>query len=203
VTPALAREFALKNDQGALVDEVMPDSPAAKAGLQNGDVILQFNGKPVADARHLSLAVAEVAPGEKVPMRIWRDGAAKTVDVVVREMPGEKPVARSGSSESDSNDTLNGVAVSNLDAQTRQQLGAPQKIQGAVVTQVEPGSAAADAGLKEGDVILEINKHAVKTADDAVKLTTHPKDKITLLRVWSNHGGQSGTHYLVVDESKL
>jgi serine protease Do len=202
VSPLLAKEFALKGDQGALIDEVKPDSPAAKAGLQNGDVILQFNGKPIADARHLSLAVAEVAPGEKVPVRIWRDGAARTVDVVVREMPGEKSVARNDSSESDSSDTLNGVAVRDLDAPTRQQLGAPQKIQGAVVTQVEPGSAAADAGLKEGDVILEINRHAVKTADDAVKLTTNPKDKITLLRVWSNNGGQSGTHYLVVDESK-
>jgi serine protease Do len=131
-------------------------------------------------------------------VRIWRDGAAKTVDVLIKEVPGEAPLAKNGSSESDSNDTLNGVAVSDLNAQMRRQFSLPPKIEGAVVTQVEPGSAAADAGLKEGDVILEINKHPVRSADDAVKLTSNVKDKITLLRVWSNNG----THYLVVDESK-
>ena len=73
--------------------------------------------------------------------------------------------------------------------------------QGAVVTQVDPTSAAADAGLKEGDVIMEINKQPVKSAEDAVKLTSNAKDKITLLHVWSNDGNR-GSHYLVVDESK-
>ena len=198
ITPALAKEFDLKNDQGALVDEVTPDSPAAKAGLRHGDVILQFNGKTIADARRLSLAVASVEPGEKVPVRIWRDGEAKTVDVVIKEMPSEAQVAKSDSSESDSGDTLNGVAVTDLNSQVRQQYGVPGRIQGALVTQVDPSSAAADAGLKEGDVILEINKHPVKSADDAVKLTTNAKDKITYLYVWS----RDGRHYLVVDESK-
>jgi serine protease Do len=94
------------------------------------------------------------------------------------------------------------VAVSDLNAQTRQQFSVPARIQGAVVTQVDPSSVAADAGLKEGDVILEINKHAVRSADDAVKLTSNVKDKITLLRVWSNNGNNSSIHYLVVDESK-
>ncbi|MGA2544318.1 MAG: DegQ family serine endoprotease [Verrucomicrobiota bacterium] len=198
LTPVLAREFDLKSTKGALIGEVEPSSPAAKAGLKNGDVILQFNGKTVADDSQLRLEVAAVAPGEKVPVRIWRDGAAKTVDVLIKEVPGEAPLAKNGSSESDSNDTLNGVAVSDLNAQMRRQFSLPPKIEGAVVTQVEPGSAAADAGLKEGDVILEINKHPVRSADDAVKLTSNVKDKITLLRVWSNNG----THYLVVDESK-
>ena len=68
---------------------------------------------------------------------------------------------------------------------TRQQFSVPGKIQGAVVTQVDPASAAADAGLKAGDVIMEINKQPVKSADDAVKLTSNAKDKITLLHVWS------------------
>ena len=198
LTAALAKQFELKSDKGALVDEVMPNSPAAKAGLQNGDVILQLNGKTIADARRLSLEVAGIAPGEKIPMRIWRDGAARTVDVLVKEMPGEGPLAKNDSSQSDSNDTLNGVAVTDLNAQTRRQYSVPGRIQGAVVTQVEPASAAADAGLKEGDVILEINKHPVRSAEDAVKLTSNVKDKITLLHVWSS----SGSHYLVVDEGK-
>lgn len=198
LTPVLARQFDLKNDQGALVGEVMPHSPAAKAGLQSGDVILQFNGKPVLDTRHLQLEVAGTAPGEKVPVRIWREGSAKTVEVVVNELENEGNVAKNDSSQSDASDTLQGVGVADLDAQARQQYAVPEKIKGAVVTQVDPASAAADAGLKAGDVILEINKRPVKSADDAVKLTTNPKDRITLLHVWSNEGSR----YLVVDENK-
>ena len=198
ITPQLAKGFDLKSDKGALVDEVIPDSPADKAGLRHGDIILQFNGKAVADARRLTLAVASVEPGEKVPVRIWRDGEAKTVDVAIKEMPGEAQVAKSDSSESDSGETLNGVAVTDLNSQMRREYGVPGRIQGVLVSQVEPSSAAAEAGLKEGDVILEINKHPVKSADEAVKLTTNAKEKVTYLYVWSH----DGRHYLVVDESK-
>jgi serine protease Do len=203
LTTALARQFGLQNDHGALVDEVVPNSPAAKAGLRSGDVITQFNDKPVADPRRLSLEVASVPPGEKVPVRIWRDGSAKTLDVVVKELPGEAQLAKTSATHSDESDALQGVAVSDLDAQMRRQFGVDRKItQGAIVTEVEPTSAAADAGLKAGDVIIEINKQPVKSAEDAVKLTTNAKDKITLLHVWSNDGSQWNSHYLVVDESK-
>jgi serine protease Do len=203
LTPALATKFGLKADQGALVDEVLPNSPAAKAGLRSGDVIEKFNDKPVTDPRHLSLEVAGTAPGEKVPVRIWRDGSTKTLDVVVKELPGETQLAKTGARQADDDDTLQGVAVTDLTPQTRQQFGVDRKItQGAVVTEVDPASVAADAGLKTGDVIIEINKQSVKSADDAVKLTTNAKDKITLLHVWSNDGNQWVSHYLVVDESK-
>jgi len=202
LTPVLAKEFGLENDKGALIGEVLPNSPAAKAGLRNGDVIQEFNGKPVADGRRLQFEVANVAPGEKVPVRIWRDGTSKTMDVVVKEIPGEVQMAGNSIGPAEASDTLQGVAVTDLNSQTRQKYSVPQRIQGAVVNQVDPNSAAADAGLKEGDVILEINKQPVKSADEAVKLTSNAKDKITLLRVWSNSGGNSGSHYLVVDESK-
>jgi serine protease Do len=205
LTPALAKQFDLKNDQGALVDEVMPNSPAAKAGLRSGDVILQFNGKPIADSRRLSLEVAGVAPGEKVPMRFWRDGAAKTVDVTVQEVPGDVQSAKNNSaSPSDSStDTLQGVAVTDLNPQTRRQFSVDRKItQGAIVTQVDPTSAAADQGLKAGDVIIEINKQPVKSADDAVKLTSNAKDKVTMLHVWTHDGNRWFSHYMVVDEGK-
>jgi serine protease Do len=198
LTPMLAREFDLKSEKGALVGEVEPNSPASKAGLKSGDVILQFNGKPVADDSQLRLAVASAAPGEKVPVRIWRDGADKTIDVVLTQVPGEEQLAKDSSSESSSNDTLNGVAVTDLNPQTRQQYSVGRNVQGAVVTQVDATSAAADQGLKEGDVILDINKHPVRSADDAVRLTTNVKDKVTLLHVWT----PKGSHYLTVDESK-
>ncbi len=172
LTPVLAKQFALENDKGALIGEVAPNGPAAKAGLRSGDVIQEFNGKAITDARQLSLEVANVAPGEKVPVRIWRDGSAKTLDVVVKEIPGEAQLAKNEISQPDSSDTLQGVAVTDLNPQTRRQYSVDRKItQGAIVTQVDPASAAADAGLKEGDVIMEINKQPVKSADDAVKLT--------------------------------
>jgi len=199
LTPELAKQFSMKSDSGALVDDVSPNSPAAKAGLESGDVITQFNGKPVTDARRLSLAVAETAPGEKVPVRIWRNGSAKTVDVLVKEIPGEDQLAKNDkSSQGESSDTLNGVTVTDINPELRQQFNVPSRIQGALVTDVDQNSAASEAGLKQGDVILEINKHAVKSADDAVKLTTNVKDRITLLHIWSNEGSR----YLVVDESK-
>ena len=165
----------------------------------NGKIlVMDFNGKPVADSQHLRLEVASAAPGEKVPVRVWRDGASKTVEVVVNELKEEGSRAKNDSSPSESSDTLQGVGVADLDSQARRQYSVPENVKGAIVNEVDPGSAAAEAGLKPGDVIMEINKHAVKSADEAVKLTTNVKDKTTLLHVWSG----DGSHYLVVDESK-
>jgi serine protease Do len=199
LTPALAKQFDLKNDQGALVGEVEPDGPAAKAGLKSGDVIVKYNGHTVTDSRHLKLEVAETAPGQRVAVEVLREGSTKTMEVNVKELPATEHLAGNNSGEdSHESDTLKGVGVSDIDAQARQQFGIPEHVTGAVVTQVAPDCAAAEAGLKAGDVILEINHHPVKSAADAVRLTEHPKDKTTLVRVWS----PEGSHYLVVDESK-
>ena len=198
VTPLLAKEFNLKNDQGALVAEVEPNTPADKAGLKAGDVILEFNGHKVADARHLRLEVAETAPGVRVPMEVLRDGATKTFEVKVKELPGSEEVAGNDASHSDSSDTLQGVGVEDLNAEARQQLKVPDNVKGVVVTEVAPNSASAEAGLQPGEVITEINHHPVRSASDAVQLTEHAKEKTTLLHVWS----KEGSHYLVVDESK-
>ena len=199
LTPALARQFELKNDHGALVGEVEPDSPAAKAGLKSGDVICEFNGHKVTDRRHLKLEVAETAPGQQVAVEVLRDGSAKTLEVTVKELPGtEQLAAKNSGDDSHESDTLQGVGVSDIDSQARQQLSIPEHVTGAVVTEVVADCAAAEAGLKAGDVILEINHHPVKSAADAVRLTEHAKSKTTLVRVWN----PEGSHYLVVDESK-
>jgi serine protease Do len=113
-------------------------------------------------------------------------------------MPGSESLAKSDSRSNDDEGTLNGVEVSDLDANGRRQFNIPENIRGALVTNIDPDSAAAEAGLRTGDIILEINRHPVKNADDAVKLTEKPKDKTTLLRVWSN----GGSRFVVVDESK-
>lgn len=198
VTPTLAKEFKLKNSTGALIGDVVQDGPAAKAGMKDGDVVMEFNGKPVPDSRHLKLTVAETNPGSTIPVKIWRDGTTKTLEVTVKQLPGTKELAKNGNDGSRDSGTLNGVAVSNLDTQTRQQFNVPEKVKGAVITEVDPNSAAAEAGLKPGEVIEEINRHPVDTADDAVKLTENTTDKHTLVRVWDN----GGSHYVVVDESR-
>jgi serine protease Do len=198
VTPALAQEFKLKDNQGALVGDVVPNGPADKAGLKNGDVVTEFNGRPVNDSHRLQLQVAETAPGATVPVQILRDGEKKSIDVTVKEQPGTEKLADANSSESTDNGTLNGVEVADLDQQAHDQFNVPKSIKGAVITQVDPASPAAEAGLKPGAVIQEINHHPVKTADEAVKLTEKSDDKRTLVRVWEN----GGSHYIVVDESK-
>jgi len=145
--------------------------------------------------------VARVQPGESVPLKILRDGETKDLQVSVKEMPGQERLTKNDRSDGnkDDNGTLNGVTVGDLDRQTRQQFELPANIKGVVITDVAPDSAAAEAGLKPGDIIQEINRKPVKTAEEAVKMTEKStNDNRTLLRVWSN----GGSHFVVVDESK-
>ncbi len=198
VTPVLAKEFSLKAAKGALVGDVTPKSPAERAGIKSGDIILNFNGKQVTDSSHLKLEVARAKPGSTVPVKILRDGSTRTLEVTVKELPGTEQLARNNGSDSDDNGTLNGVGVADLDNGARQQFQLPNQVNGVVVTEVEPNSAAAEAGLRPGDVIQEINRKPVKTAEEAVKLTENPKDKTTLLRVWR----EGSSRWVVVDETK-
>jgi len=198
VSPSLAKEFDLKETKGALVADVTPHSPAEKAGLKDGDVILDFNGKPVTDSRHLKLEVARAKPGESVAVKILRDGHTKTLDVMVKEMPGTEGLAKNDDHKGDDSGTLNGVTVADIDGNARRQFDVPGNLKGVVVTEVDPNSAAAEAGIRPGDVIQEINRKPVKTAEEAVQMTENPADKRTLLRVWRD----GGSRYVVVDESK-
>ncbi len=197
LTGALAREFKLKDNHGALVGDVVPKGPADKAGLKTGDVVLEFAGKPVRDSRQFRLQVARTSPGQQVPLKVLRDGETKTFELKIQELPGGQSVAKSDRSAPDEG-TLNGVEVSNISPEARQRFNIPDNIKGALVTDLEPDCAAAEAGLSVGDVILEINRQPVKNADEAVRLTERPKDKTTLLRLWS----KGGSRFLVVDEEK-
>ncbi len=198
ITPSLAKEFNLNSTAGALVSDVVPNGPAAKAGLKDGDVVLQFNGRKVRDSRQLQLTVAETKPDSKVPVEILRDGSTKTIQVTVGRLSGSEHLAQNNNPNGQETGTHQGVGVGDLDNQVREQFRIPRSVQGAVVTEVQPGSAAAEAGLKAGDVIESINHHSVNNASDAVQLTENAKDKHTLLRIWSD----GGSHYLVVDESQ-
>ena len=197
VTPALAPEFDLKKNIGALVSEVVPDGPADKAGFKDGDVIVKFNGEQVIDSRSLQLTVAATKPGSTIPVEIMRDGGKKTLEVTIKPLPGTDQLAEAGSQNGNDTGTLNGVSVSDLNQQARQQYNIPEDVKGALITQVDPTSASAEAGLQPGDVIESIDRHPVTSADEAVQLTEHPNSKQTLVRVWDN----GGSHYVVVDES--
>ncbi len=196
VTPALAKEFKLKENKGALIGDVVPKGPAEKAGLKTGDVVLECAGKPVRDSRQFRLQVARISPREQVALKVLREGETKAFQVKVQELPGTPTMTKADRDNDEG--TLDGVEVSNPTAEMRRQFNIPENVRGAVVTEIQPDCAAAEAGLSVGDVILEINRQPVKNADDAVRLTTHPKDKTTLLRLWS----KGGSRFLVVDEEK-
>ena len=197
LTPELAKEFKLNRTSGALVSEVTPQSPADQAGLRNGDVVVEFNGKPVTDSRHLKLQVGATSPGSSVPLKILRNGGTKTLQVTVKELPNDK-LAQASSTTDQTADALHGVGVVDLDQRSRAELKLPERVHGALVSQVEPDSAAYEAGLRSGDVITEINRQPVKNAEQAVAACEKPAGQQTLVQVWS----QGASRYVVVDETK-
>jgi len=152
----LAESFGLKSADGALVTAVSPNSPAQKAGVQAGDVIVAFNGKPIANSAQLPLAVADVRPGDAAQLKVWRKGAEQNLKVVVGAAP-EAQVAQNAPAQADS--PRLGVAVRPLTSEESKQAGVPA---GLVVEQA--GGAAAAAGIQAGDVILAVNGTPVKTS---------------------------------------
>lgn len=196
LTPALAEKFGMNDStKGALVGDVTPKGPADAAGIKSGDVIVEFNGKKVADSRNLRLQVARTKPGETVPVRVVRDGKGRTIEVAVKELNDDSRIAKGKSDQADEG-ALSGVAVSDIDPKTRQELNLPARLKGVVVTEVQPESAAAEAGLRPGDVIIEINREVVTSAEQAVELTEKAQAGQTLVRVWR----QGGSRFVVVDE---
>jgi serine protease Do len=189
ITPGLAEKFALEDREGALVAEVTADSPAEEAGLKNGDVILEFDGKPVLDSRHLKLQVAQTAPDKEVSVKVSRDGKIKELEVTLKEFPQDKALAKGKSSPSSSDDVTDGITVDELTPAARQQFDIPGKVKGALVVDVDPNSPGYEAGLRPGDVILEIDRQPVKSAEEAIAKSENLKDDV-LLRIWSKGGSR-------------
>jgi serine protease Do len=214
LTPTLAGKFGLPDESsGVLVDGVDPDSAAQKAGLRDGDVIVEVNGKKVVDPRSLQLLVTQTPPHTKVTLQVLRSEVGqKPIEKILTANLGELPEAAMrgdgerapGGHGQSKMDSLDGVGVDDLDAKIRGQLDIPASVHGALVTSVDPDSNSAQAGLREGDVILEIDRHPVHNAEDAVALSGQAKGENVLLRVWSSgdNGGPAGTRYLTVDNRK-
>jgi serine protease Do len=207
ITPRLAKSFDLPDQNGALVADVFPNTPAEKAGIKSGDVIVGFNGKDITDVHSFQLAVSECAPGSSAAVKLFHNGRPETVTVTLTELPGE--VAQSGNDQKKPGsgnsmiDALDGVTVADLEPEVRRQLGVPPAIRGALVTNVEQASNSADAGLQRGDVIMEINRQPVSNSSDAVKLGRQAKGDQILLKIWRRQGNLAGTCYLSVDNTKI
>src|SRR5207253_2434523 len=172
LTPELAEAMKLKGQlTGALVSEVTPKSPAEKAGIKTGDVITAVNGKKVTDARELRLMIGSMAPGTKAQIEVNREGQTKKYDLQLAEMPSNAAEEGANTSSEEAGEpekktVFGGVTVANITDDIRIALSLPNDIQGAVIAGIDAESAAAKSGLREGDVIQEVNKQAVKSAKD-------------------------------------
>ncbi len=188
----MAKAFGLTHGGGALVSEVTPGSPAAKAGIEPGDIILALNGQPVSGPDDLSVNISETSPGTTVHLKIARNGQTHDVPVTLTELAEKQPIALTASRK---NSALEGVQVENLTPATARQLGVAPSLSGVVITSVTPSSAAAAADLESGDIIQEVNRKSVHNIDEYDRATAALGNQPALLLV--NRGGNA--HFVVVE----
>src|ERR1700680_2622245 len=181
VTPDIAKQFGEKEARGALVADVSAGSPAQKSGLERGDIILDVNGKPVADSNELRMTISMMAPDSDAKLKVLRNGSEREIAVKLDAMPTEQASKSEDKSDGSANSALSGVSVDNLDAQSASDLGLSPNTKGVVVTNVDPSSEAAEAGLRRGDVIQEVNRQPVKNTSDFERAMRSSKDKPLLL----------------------
>jgi serine protease Do len=170
---SLAENFGLKSPQGALVGSVQKDGPAAKAGLQAGDVILKYDGKPITRSSDLPALVAATKPGEKATLEVWRDGKSQTITAAIGTRDGDK-VADAGKPGMPQGKL--GVAVRPLTPEERKE----SKLAGGLVVE-QVGGAAAKAGVQQGDVILQVNRTPVKSVEELRELVNKSSGTLALL----------------------
>ena len=176
----------MEGTNGAVVTDVKEEGPADKAGIKQGDVILSFQGTPIEDAVTLQRAVTRTAVGSKATVTVLRDGQEKELAVTLAELPENQQVAKTETEPSDQ--PLAGLAVQELDRETAQELGLKGKIQGVVVTTVDPESDAERAGLMPGDVIREINRKPVTSMKEFDRAASSLKKGQTVLVLINRRG---------------
>jgi len=195
IDPAMAKALHLTELRGVLVADVRADGPAAQAGIQRGDVILELNGERMEDSNQLRLKISMMSPGATVQVKLIREGAPKTIAVKLAEVAG--PVARNSNAapaRSPSN-ALQGVQVDDLNRDYIRELGLPNSIHGVVVTNVQSASPADDAGLQSGDVIQEVDHQAITNTADFDRAVRRSPGRTLLILV--NRGGV--TRYLAIE----
>jgi serine protease Do len=192
LTPDLAKSFGLSGKEGVLVAGVSPDTPAAAAGFKTGDVIVDFDGATVTDTSHLRNLVAQTPVGQHVSVRVIRDKTEQELSVTIAEQPA-KMVATSAPNEPEALEQW-GFTAQDLTAELGKQLGYSGE-EGVVVTDVESGSPADEAGLSRGTLIREVNRQAVRSTEELMQLLSSAKaSKQALLLVQDRRGA----HFLVL-----
>lgn len=180
LTPELAKQFNLSEDKGVLIGDVVEDGPADKAGLQRGDVIIEFDGKKIEDPNQLRNKVAVTEPGQEIEVKIIREGKNLIKKIIVGELPSEIHKLSKG----EYNNSLSGIAVQNITSELIERLGLPSKIYGVIIEDIDEESPAFGI-LKEGDVILEINRQKITNMKDYDKVVSKIKsDKEILLLIY-------------------
>jgi serine protease Do len=186
VTPDNAKFFHLNKASGALISEVTPDSPGAKAGLRTGDVITSLDGKSINDAGQLQMLVGQKHPGDSISLDIVRDDRPSSVNVTLADLNNTNAGATASTEHGKGRWGLN---LGELSPDLREQLQAPASIHGALVNDVVPGSPADNAGISRGDVIMEVDRKPMKSASDvADALRNVAQGQDALVLVWSNGG---------------
>ena len=193
VAPEIVKQFSLpEGTTGTLVGDVLKGGPAEDSGLRRGDVIVEFDGKPIDSPTTLRNIVADTEVGKNVDVMLFRDGKKQTLQVKIGEQPGEKEDV-SAAAPTETAEKF-GVSVQELSDEIANQLGYEGET-GVIVSNVESGSAADDAGLRRGDLIKEINKQPIESLADynkAMKAIGDEKSFLALIRRGEN------TSYIVV-----
>jgi serine protease Do len=186
ITPDNAKFFDLKNAEGAVISDVTPDSPGAKAGLKTGDVITGLDSKPVSDAGELQVKVGEKQPGDTIQLQVVRNGKTMNIPVTLESMKGN---SGKNTTREEHGKARWGLGLGDLRPSLREQMQLPANISGAVIESVRPGSPADNAGLQAGDVIEQVNRKPVHSAAEAAAaLSSVPDGQDALVLVWSNGG---------------
>ncbi|MEW6002037.1 MAG: DegQ family serine endoprotease [Nitrospirota bacterium] len=199
LTPELAQKFNLRQTKGALVSDVARNSPAEKAGIIRGDIIVEFNGREVKDVSSLRNMVAQSKVGTEISMKLLRASKEYAVRVIITELPIEMTEVLSSQQPEDSElETFTGLTVTDLTKEIARQLGLSKEERGVIVARVEPGSIADEAGIKKGDIIKEVDKKKVENLEDFNRITSIIKRNETVL-LFINRGGQK--FYLTLQTS--
>jgi Do/DeqQ family serine protease len=189
LTQDLASQFNFKGTQGAIVQDVDPGQPAERAGVKAGDIITEFQGQRVEDSSRLRNLVAQAPPGSTVKFKVWRDGAERELAATLAEMDSKAVSAGARGGAGPTGSALSGVGVESLTSETARRLNLPPGARGVVVTDVDPDSGAADAGLQRGDLIEEVNRQPVASPGEFESAMQKAGKQGVLLRVRSGDRG--------------
>jgi serine protease Do len=205
LTKDLAKELGLPNTSGAVISSVTPDSPADRAGLRRGDVIVEYNGRPVSDSDSLVNMVVATKPGTTVPVTVYRDNQRKTLNITPGELDleaeanGGRPPRRADSTQPDDQTASDfGMQLEAITPEAARQLEIPRGRGGAIVADIDRDSIAARAGVQPNDVILEVNRQPVSNVSQVTRaLQSAAAGRPVFLVVWRIDRNGDGKEYFI------